>query len=137
MTNKIDFFGKLYAVVMSLYFITSGLNALWDIDAKLARISLSALNADGQIAFILIYCSLMIGIGLSILLIFCLAKTWVYSTALAATIITSFIIFRLIGAAMIGELSETQISFILVEFIEAGLGIFLLLKYQPRAHPAP
>ncbi len=56
---KVDTFGKIYAGIMSLYFVVSGLNALLDIDAKLTRIGLSANDLDGKVAFILIYCSLI------------------------------------------------------------------------------
>ena len=125
---KIDLFGKIYIGAMSLYFIISGFNALLDIDAKLARIGLTAIDLDGKIAFILIYCSLMIGIGLTIALLFYFSKTWFYSTLLASTIIVSFICFRLIGSYLVGEISNTQLSFLSVEIIEAGIGIILLYK---------
>ncbi len=113
---------------MSLYFFISGFNALLDIDAKLARIGLSAVDSDGKIAFILIYCSLMVGIGLTIALLFYLSKTWFYSALLASTIIVSFICFRLIGSYLVREMSETQLSFLSVEIIEAAIGIILLYK---------
>ena len=125
---KIDSFGKLYAGVMAMYFMISGFVALMDIDSKLTRIGLSATDQDGEIAFILIYCSLMIGIGVAISLIAVLSKTWVYSAILAVTIISSFIFFRLVGAAMVGELSNVQISFILVEIVEALVGLFLIVR---------
>ena len=125
---KIDLFGKLYVALMSLYFIASGFNALLDIDSKLARIGLSALDADGEIAFILIYCSLMIGIGISIILLQHRSKTWTYSVLLATTIIGSFICFRLVGSYMVGGLSNTQLSFLTVELLEVSLGFILLKK---------
>lgn len=55
---------------MSLYFVVSGFNVLLDIDAKLLRIGLSANDLDGRLAFILIYCSLMVGVGVAISLLF-------------------------------------------------------------------
>ena len=113
---------------MSLYFIVSGFNALLDIDAKLARIGLSALDLDGKIAFILIYCSLMIGIGITIALLFLFSKNWFHSAVLASTIIISFICFRLIGSYLVGDFSSTQVSFIIVEIIEASIGITLLYR---------
>lgn len=125
---KIDVLGKLYIAVMSLYFVTSGFNALFDIDSKLARIGLSAVSSDGEIAFILIYCSLMIGIGVSIALLYYFSKTWVYSALLSTIIIFSFIAFRLIGAYLVGSLSNTQLSFIGVELLEAVFGLTLLKK---------
>ena len=125
---KIDSFGKLYAGIMAMYFMVSGFGALMDIDSKLTRIGLSATDQDGKIAFILIYCSLMIGIGVAISLIAVLSKTWVYSAILAVTIISSFIFFRLVGAAMVGGLSNVQISFILVEIVEAFVGLFLIVR---------
>ncbi len=64
---------------MSLYFVVSGFNVLLDIDAKLLRIGLSANDLDGKVAFILIYCSLMVGVGVAISLLFYLSKTWLYS----------------------------------------------------------
>ena len=113
---------------MSVYFIISGFNALLDIDSKLARIGLSAIDLDGKIAFILIYCSLMVGIGVAISLMFYISKTWIYSAILAVTIITSFVCFRLIGAVIVGEISSMQISFIAVELIEAAVGLILIIK---------
>ena len=125
---KINLFGKIYIGIMSIYFIISGFNALLDIDSKLARIGLSAINFDGKISFILIYCSLMIGIGIVIALLYYVSKTWVYSALLATIIIISFICFRLIGSYLVGTLSDTQISFLLVEIVEASIGIVLLHK---------
>lgn len=127
---SINLFGKLYAGIMSVYFMTSGLNALFDIDAKLTRIGLSADDLDGKVAFILIYCSLMIGISIAIAVIAYLSKSWMYSAVLATTIICSFIIFRLIGSFMMGEVTNVQLSFILIEMLEAGIGIYLLSKSE-------
>ena len=125
---KIDLFGKFYIAAMSLYFITSGFNALLDIDSKLARVGLSALDSDGKIAFILIYCSLMIGIGISIALLYYCSKNWFHSALLATTIIISFICFRLIGSYFVGDISNNQLSFLFVEIIEAAIGIALLCE---------
>jgi len=125
---KINMFGKFYIALMSVYFVISGFNALLDIDSKLTRIGLSAIDSDGKIAFILIYCSLMIGIGISIALLYYFSKTWEYSALLASVIIASFISFRLVGAYMVGYLSNTQLSFLSVELLEVAIGIFLLYK---------
>ena len=125
---KINVFGKIYIALMSAYFVISGFNALLDIDSKLTRIGLSAIDSDGKIAFILIYCSLMIGIGISIALLYYFSKTWEYSALLASIIIASFISFRLVGAYMVGGLSNTQLSFLGVELLEVGIGLFLLYK---------
>ncbi len=127
---KLDLLGKIYAGIMSVYFITSGFNALLDIDTKLARIGLSAVDIDGKVAFILIYCSLMIGIGAAIALLFYLSRTWFYSATLAATIITSFICFRIVGAVMVGKVTSVQLSFIVVELFEAGIGLFLIVTFR-------
>ena len=125
---KIDVFGKIYTGIMSIYFIVSGFNALMDIDSKLVRIGLSAIDLDGKVAFILIYCSLMVGIGVAISLIFYFSKTWIYSAILAVTIVSSFVFFRLIGAVMVGEITNVQISFISVELIEVVFGLVLIIK---------
>ena len=125
---KIDVFGKMYIALMSVYFVISGFNALLNIDAKLARIGLSALDSDGKIAFILIYCSLMIGIGISIALLYYFSKTWVYSALLASIIIASFISFRLVGSYIVGGISITQLSFLAVELLEVSIGIILLYR---------
>lgn len=125
---KVDVLGKTYAGIMSVYFIVSGFNALMDIDSKLARIGLDAIDLDGKVAFILIYCSLMVGIGAAIAIIFYLSKTWIYSAVIAVTIITSFICFRLIGVVIVGEITSTQISFISVEVMEVAVGLFLIIK---------
>lgn len=121
-------FGKIYISLMSLYFVISGFNALFDIDSKLARIGLSAIDSDGKIAFILIYCSLMIGIGVSIALLYYFSKSWEYSAILATIIILSFISFRIIGSIIVGSMSMTQLSFVAVELLEASFGIVLLYK---------
>jgi len=123
---KIDVLGKIYIALMSAYFVVSGLSALLDVDSKLARIGLSALDSDGKIAFILIYCSLMVGIGISIALLYYFSKTWIYSALLASIIIISFISFRLVGSYFVGGISNTQLSFLLVELIEAAIGIIIL-----------
>ena len=125
---KINVFGKIYIALMSAYFVISGFNALLDIDSKLTRIGLSAIDSDGKIAFILIYCSVMIGIGISIALLYYFSKTWEHSALLASIIIASFISFRLVGAYMVGDLSNTQLSFLGVELLEVGIGLFLLYK---------
>lgn len=126
--KRIELLGRGYILLMSIYFIISGFNALLDIDTKLARIGLAAADLDGKVAFILIYCSLMIGIGIAIGLLYFVSKTWIYSAVLAVTIIGSFISFRFIGALMLGELSSVQVSFIVVEIIEAGIGLVLIIK---------
>jgi hypothetical protein len=128
MFRHVDFLGKAYTAIMSIYFIISGFNALLDIDTKLSRIGLVAADLDGKVAFILIYCSLMIGIGIAIGLLYILSRTWIYSAVLAVTIVCSFISFRLIGALMLGELSSVQVSFIAVEVIEAAIGLVLIIK---------
>ena len=125
---KVDVLGKTYAGIMSVYFIVSGFNALMDIDSKLARIGLDAIDLDGKVAFILIYCSLMVVIVAAIAIIFYLSKTWIYSAVIAVTIITSFICFRLIGVVIVGEITSTQISFISVEVMEVAVGVFLIIK---------
>lgn len=104
------------------------MNALFDVDAKLTRIGLSANDIDGKVAFILIYCSLMIGITIAVIAY--LSKSWIYSTVLATTIICSFILFRLIGSFIVGEVTNVQLSSILVEMMEAGVGIYLLSRWK-------
>lgn len=132
---NIDLFGKIYIGALSVYFIFSGLNALMDIEEKLARIGLSAVDLDGKVAFILIYCSLMVGIGIAIAVIFYLSKTWVYSAVLAIVVISSFVGFRLIGSMMLGTVTNVQISYILVELIEVAVGITLLIKSKKLQKP--
>jgi len=131
---KINVFGKIYIALMSVYFTVSGFNALLDIDSKLARIGLSALDNDGKIAFILIYCSLMIGIGVAIGLLYYIAKTWVYSALLASVIIMSFIVFRLVGSYFVGDVSDTQLTFLAVETLEVAIGL-ILLHQSRRLNP--
>jgi hypothetical protein len=128
MDKRIDLLGRCYIAIMSIYFIVSGLNALFDIDAKLARIGLVAADLDGEIAFILIYCSLMTGIGLAIGLIYYLSKNWTYSAVLAVTIVGSFIGFRILGMIMAGELTDIQLSFIFAEIGEVTIGLVLIIK---------
>jgi len=126
MRMNMDYAGKLYVAAMSIYFLVSGFNAFFDIEAKLARIGLVAVDADGKIAFILIYCSLMVGIGVAIAVLYFVSKTWRNSAILATIIITSFIVFRFLGSFIVGELSHTQVSFIAIELIEVSIGVYLL-----------
>lgn len=125
--------GKLYTSVMAAYFIVSGLNALMDVDAKLQRIGLSAVDSDGKIAFILIYCSLMIGVGAAIILISHISRTWIYSAILATTVVFSFVCFRVVGSVILGVISDTQVSYLLFEIMEVAVGVFLLLKSSKLA----
>ena len=125
---KINVLGKIYIALMSVYFVVSGFNALLDIDAKLARIGLSAIDFDGKIAFILIYCSLMIGIGFSIALLYYVSKIWQYSAIVALIIVSSFISFRLVGLYMLGDISNTQLAFLATELLEVAIGICLIYK---------
>jgi hypothetical protein len=126
----IDLLGKLYTWALSIYFLIAGLGALANVDAKLSRLGLNATDGDARVAFILIYCSLMIGIGLSMLAVYLVSKRWVYSSIIAVVVVTSFIVFRLIGSYMLGSLSNTQISYILVEAAEVSVGVFLLLRSE-------
>ena len=70
----------------------------------------------------------MIGIGAAIALLYTLTKKWHYSAILASTIVMSFICFRVIGAIIVGDLSNTQLSFILAELLELTIGVTLLVK---------
>ncbi len=124
--------GYLYVSLMALYFLISGISVLFDIPGKLKRIDLQALNSDGEIAFILIYCGLMVGIGVASLLLQFFSKSWVFSALLTTTIIGSFIVFRIIGSAMVGFISATQIKFLSFEVVEITLGILLLYKQKIR-----
>ena len=124
--------GYLFSSLMAVYFLISGLSVLLDVPAKLKRIDLQALNSDGEIAFILIYSSLMVGIGVASLAIQMISKSWVYSTVLATTIIASFILFRAIGSIMVGFLSTVQIRFLAFEIVELTAGILLLRNAKSK-----
>ncbi len=65
----------------------------------------------------------MIGIGISIALLYYLSKTWIYSAVLASIIIISFMIFRLVGSYLVGSISSAQLSFLVVEALEVAIGI--------------
>ncbi|WBX71082.1 hypothetical protein [Tenacibaculum retecalamus] len=123
-------FGYFYATIMAVYFLVSGLSVLFDVPGKLKRIDLQALNVDGEIAFILIYTSLMVGIGIANVIFQFISKSWVYSAILSVIIISSFIVFRIVGSLMIGNFTNTQISFLVFEIIEVAIGLFLLKKNQ-------
>ena len=69
--------GKVVVWALAFYFIISGLLAAFDVDAKLIRIGLSAVNGDGKIAFILIYTSMMVGIGVAMLFMLYIFKGYV------------------------------------------------------------
>ena len=120
--------GYIYSSLLAIYFLISGLSVLFDISGKLERIDLRALNSDGEIAFILIYTGLMVGIGVASLVLQVVSKSWVYPALLSTVIIASFITFRIVGSIMIGFLSSTQASFLAFELIEVSSGILLLRK---------
>lgn len=134
---NIELFGRLYTAALSLYFLASGLLALSDVDAKLARIGLAAIDNDGKTAFILIYCSLMVGIAAVMLLLYYLSKSWQYSAITAVTVIVSFICFRFIAALMQGEFSSVQIGFIATEMVEVAIGLGLVIKSKFLVHTSP
>ncbi|MEE9364217.1 MAG: hypothetical protein V3U92_16575 [Cellulophaga sp.] len=120
--------GYIYSSLMAVYFLVSGLSVLLDVPGKLERIDLRAINSDGEIAFILIYTGLMVGIGVACLTMQLISKSWFYSALLATIIIGSFIVFRIVGSIMVGSLSTTQASFLAFEVVEVAVGILLLRK---------
>ncbi len=126
--------GYLYSIGMAIYFLISGISVLFDIPGKLNRIDLHAINSDGEIAFVLIYTGLMVGIGIANLTLQYFSKSWVYSAMLSTVIIASFIVFRLVGSLMVGILSSTQIGFLVFEIVEVSAGV-LLLRYQHKRNP--
>ena len=103
---------KAICALLSIYFVVSGLNVMLNVDAKLDRIGLAATNSDGKIAFILIYCSLMMGIGVAMAVMALVFKSVGPSLILAGVILFGFILFRFIGSAMNGEFTQTQIGYI-------------------------
>lgn len=115
---------------MAFYFLISGGSVLFDIPGKLNRIDLQALNSDGEIAFLLIYSGLMVGVSIAILILQYLTKSWVYGALLATVIIGSFILFRIVGSFMVGALSSTQINFLAFEIVEVAAGVLLLRKQK-------
>ena len=119
---------KVVCALLSIYFVVSGLNAMLNIDAKLDRIGLAATNPDGKIAFILIYCSLMVGIGIAMAVMVSVLKSAGPSLILAGSILFCFILFRFIGSAMLGELTQTQITYIVTEIAELSIVLFILFK---------
>jgi len=125
--------GHLYATLMAIYFLTSGLSVLFDISGKLERIDLKALSSDGEIAFLLIYTGLMVGIGVASLAMQFISKSWIYPALLSTIIIGSFVLFRIVGSIMVGSLSTTQIGFLSFELVEVSAGILLLRKEKFRA----
>lgn len=130
---KFDLIAKIVAGLLSIYFIASGLDALFNIDAKLERIGLSAVSEDGKIAFILIYSGLMTGIGVAMAVLGLFFKSATSPLILAATILTSFIAFRFIGSTMLGSLSGTQLGYIATEFVELSI-VFLALYKSNTKH---
>lgn len=136
---NIEMFGRIYAAALGLYFVMSGLSPLFGIDAKLARIGLRADSDDGRVAFILIYCSLMAGIGVAMGAVYLASRSWHYPALIAITIISAFIVFRIVGASMLGHVSMTQLIFIAVELVEVAVGVWLLVSDDApvlRSHPA-
>lgn len=125
---SINMVGNVATWALSIYFVMSGFLAAADVDAKLERIGLSALNDDGKIAFLLIYTSLMVGIGSAMLLIQHFSKSWRFPLMLAGTILLSFIVFRLAGAVIVGNVSDRQLSFLVTELVELGIVSFIFVR---------
>lgn len=121
---------KILCAILSLYFVVSGLSPLFDIDSKLQRIGLSATSLDGKIAFILIYSSLMVGIGVAMTLLALIQKTPNLSLVLAGVILSSFVTFRFIGSFIGGGITETQIGYVIVELVEIAIVFFVLYKVR-------
>ena len=119
---------KVVCALLSIYFVASGVNAMFNIDAKLDRIGLAATSPDGIIAFILIYCSLMVGVGIAMAAMALILKSVGPSLMLASAILLCFILFRFVGSAMLGDLTQTQIAYIATEIIELSIVLFLLCK---------
>ncbi len=119
---------RVVCALLSVYFLVSGMNAMINVDAKLERIGLTATSPDGKIAFIIIYCGLMVGIGMAMAAMALVLRSTGPSLMLAAAILLCFILFRVSGSAMVGELTQTQIGYILVEMVELSVVLFLLSK---------
>ena len=128
----IDGLGRLYVWALVAYFTVSGFSSLLDINSKLARIGLRAETEDGRIAFILIYCSLMVGVGVAMGVVYLASKSWLYPALIAVTVISCFIVFRIVGAFMGSGLSKTQATFIVVEVVEVLLEVLLILRSAPK-----
>lgn len=125
---NLDVFGKLVTGALCLYFIGSGVIAAIGLDAKLVRIGLQAIDTDGKIAFLLIYSSLMVGIGVAMALMFYFSSSWSQPLVLAGTILISFIAFRIIGSIIVGYVSKTQLGYMFTELIEVTIVLTLLIK---------
>lgn len=119
---------KIVCGLLSTYFVVSGITPLFDIDAKLARIGLVASSADGKVAFILIYSSLMVGIGVAMATLALALKSSGPPLILAGVILCCFVVFRLAGSFIIGELTDAQIGYIAVELAELSVVLLLLVK---------
>ena len=127
---------KVLCVILSLYFVVSGLSPLLDIDSKLQRIGLAATSEDGKVAFILIYSSLMVGIGVAMMLLARIQKSPIASLVLASVILSSFVTFRLVGSFMGGGLTEIQIAYVIIELAEVATVLFVLHKVSGAQHRA-
>jgi len=114
--------------VLAAYFTLAGLWSVLDVDSKLAGIGLRAETDDGRIAFILIYCSLMVGIGIAMGVVYVASRVWLYSALIAITVVSAFIVFRIVGALMVGHMSKAQTTFIVIEVMEVLLGVLFILR---------
>ena len=125
---KYEDIGKLVTAALAAYFVVSGLNAIFAIDAKLERVGLSAINSDGKVAFILIYTSLMVGIGTAMAVLYAIYKSCAPSLILAGCILLCFIVFRVVSSLIFGTVSGTQLGFIVVELLELAVVVFVFTK---------
>ncbi|CAA0126107.1 Uncharacterised protein [Halioglobus japonicus] len=119
---------KIVCALLSIYFVFSGINAALNIDAKLDRIGLAATGTDGKVAFILIYSSLMVGIGAAMSLLAVVLKSPGPSLILASVILLCFIVFRIVGSFITESMTQTQVEYILIELVELSIVLFLLHK---------
>ncbi len=111
-----------------------------NVEGKLERIGLSAAGTDGMIAFLLIYCSLMVGIGVAMAVLYWVSKNWLYPLLLATVVVACFIAFRIVGSVMVGSMSLVQMRFIAIELAELAIAVALMwcARCSPRtALPAP
>lgn len=128
MTNKLS---KLVTAILIFYFILSGVLAQIDLELKLFKIDLAAVSDDGLIAFGIIYASTFIGVGIAMAVLWKISRTTQYSLVLACSIISMFLVFRILGVIQLGYFSPLQIKFLCIEILELAIIFLLLSKVSP------
>jgi len=124
---------QIFVAAMIAYFALSAIDAVFNLPHKLARIGLSAVSRDGEIAFVVIYAGLMLGIAVAILVSLLSSKTPVMALGVIASVMSCILLSRLGSLLYFGAGSSSQAIFTLVEVAKIAVATYLLYALRSKA----